>query len=170
MCDADNHDKVYAENVGRYFLRGLGGFGDKGTYPSLRFPKIAKDRKPDAIWEQKVREDQAILYRLSGDFNPLHIDPKMAALGNFDRPILHGLCFYGISARGVYERFCNGEVENFRSISARFTSVVFPGETLIVKMYKMGGGKILVHTTTKERGKIALMAVVEVKEGVSPKL
>lgn len=94
---------MYAENVGRYFLRGLGGFGDKGTYPSVKFPKIAKDKKPDAVVEKVVRPDQAILYRLSGDRNELHIDPKMAAKGGFQRPILHGLCFYGITARAVFE-------------------------------------------------------------------
>lgn len=79
IVDADDPEKVYSENIGRYFMRGLGGFGDKGTFPSIKFPKIAKDRKPDAVSEQKIRPDQAILYRLSGDRNPLHIDKAMAA-------------------------------------------------------------------------------------------
>ena len=94
----------------------------------------------------------------------------MAKPGGFPRPILHGLCFYGISARAVYERFCEGKVQNFRSISARFTSHVYPGETLVVKMYKLEGGRIAIETTTKERGKVVLKAVAEVEINPDAKL
>ena len=94
----------------------------------------------------------------------------MAALGNFERPILHGLCFYGITARAVYEKFCNGEVQNFKKISARFTSHVFPGETLVIKMYKTGPGSLYVEARTKERGKVVLMGMASYTETPSPKL
>ncbi len=170
LSDVENPKQVYAINESRYFIRGLGGFGDKGKLASLKYPKIPKDRKPDAVFTHYVRPDQAILYRLSGDRNPLHIDPSMAAKGNFPRPILHGLCFYGISARAVYEHFCGEDVENFREIQARFTSHVYPGETLIVKMYKLPGGTVAVETSTKERGKVVLTAVVTVKETPRTKL
>ncbi len=152
----------------RIFIRGIGGFGDKGTVPSLKFPKLAPGTKPTAEYEHKTRPDQAFLYRLNGDRNPLHVSPDMAAMGNFERPILHGLCFYGISARAVYEKFCNGEVENFKKLSARFTSHVFPGETLRIQMFKMDGTTVYVQATTKERGKVVLMGIAEVKP--TPKL
>ena len=81
-----------------------------------------------------TREDQAILYRLSGDVNPLHVDPEMAALGNFNKPILHGLCFYGICAKAIMQHFGNNQAAMFKEISSRFTSYVFPGETLLINV------------------------------------
>lgn len=109
IYDAENPEKLYAFNTSRFYIRGLGGFGYKGTYPGLRFPKIAKTKKPDAVWEYKIREDQGILYRLNGDRNPHNIDPKKAAEGNFKRPLLQGHCYYGMTARAVYEHFCKGD-------------------------------------------------------------
>ena len=153
---------VYAKNTMRIFIRGLGGFGDKGVIPPLKFSPIPASVKPTAVFEYKTRADQAFLYRLNGDRNPLHVSPDMAAMGNFKRPILHGLCFYGVSARAVYESFCGGNVENFKSISSRFTSHVFPGETLIVNMYKTDGTTVKIQATTKERGKVVLMGTAQV--------
>lgn len=75
---------------------------------------------------------------MSGDLNPLHIDPDMAAVGGFDKPILHGLASYGFTARMIYEKYCNGNPRALAKFCARFTSHVFPGETLVVEMWKEG--------------------------------
>lgn len=74
------------------------------------------------------------MYRLSGDYNPLHVDPEMAKMGNFDKPILHGLCFYGICAKNILKHFGGNNSAKFKEISARFTSFVFPGETLVINV------------------------------------
>ena len=120
------------------------------------------DRAPDTVTEETTTENQAILYRLSGDLNPLHIDPNMAALGGFDRPIIHGLCTYGICGRVIYEKYCDKNPDAMQSISARFTSHVFPGETLVVETFKEGT-QILFQAKTKERGKVAIVGACELK-------
>lgn len=96
--------QLAAKVLSTIIIRGVGGFGNKGTI-SVKYPSIPK-RTPDHVAEEKTSSNQAFLYRLNGDLNPLHADPDMAALGNFDRPIIHGLCTYGFSARAVYEKFC----------------------------------------------------------------
>ena len=85
------------------FIRGIGGFGHKGTI-KIDIPAIPK-RAPDAIQEETTTKNQAFSYRLNGDKNPLHVDPEMSKMGGFQVPILHGLCFYGITAKAVYEKF-----------------------------------------------------------------
>lgn len=130
------------------FVRGLGGFGYKGTVKNV-FPEIPK-RQPDLTVEEKTTKNQAILYRLCNDRNPLHIDPDMAAMGGFDAPILHGLCFYGITARAIQQHFFKNEPSLLKVMNARFTAHVFPGETLIVNAWKEGD-TIIFATKTKER-------------------
>ena len=122
-------------NTMNLFVRGIGGFetSPKKYRNYIPIPKLPK-RSPDAVLEEKTREDQAILYRLSGDDNPLHVDPEMAQMGNFEKPILHGLCFYGICAKQILKKFGNNRTENFKEICARFTSFVFPGETLAINV------------------------------------
>jgi len=142
-------------------FRGLGGFGDKGTYKS-EFPP-APQRTPDHTATEKTQPNQAILYRLSGDVNPLHIDPDMAAMGGFDKPILHGLCTFGFAMRAAYDKFCNGDPSQVAKTSARFTSHVFPGETLVIDMWKEGR-KIVLQAKTQERGKVVLIGFMEVKD------
>lgn len=129
------------------FVRGEGGFGgDRG--PSARVEQ--PERAPDRTVERAVREDQALLYRLSGDWNPLHADPDFAKLAGFDRPILHGLCTYGIALKAVVDTLLDGEVGRVRSYTTRFTGVVFPGETLRVRMWQ-GPGRVQVSVTAVER-------------------
>ena len=91
----------------KLYMRGIGGFGDKGILKAEPIPKITGSF--DCKKEYQIRGDQAILYRLSGDRNPLHIDSNMAEMGGFKQPILHGLCFYGYSARAIVEKICKGD-------------------------------------------------------------
>mmetsp|Transcript_111461 Transcript_111461/g.154025 ORF Transcript_111461/g.154025 Transcript_111461/m.154025 type:complete len:302 (-) Transcript_111461:63-968(-) len=153
--------EVHAKVIMSCFIRGLGGFGYKGTV-KLPFPKMPK-RAPDAISEDKTQSNQAFLYRLCNDMNPLHVDPDMAAMGGFDKPILHGLCFFGFTAKAVQQKYFNENPESMPHMSARFTSVVFPGETLIVEMWKEADA-IVFQTKTKERGKQVLVGYVKLDQ------
>ncbi|MFF9025871.1 MaoC/PaaZ C-terminal domain-containing protein [Streptomyces eurythermus] len=120
----------------RIFVRGEGGWGgDRG--PSGRLDPPTGD--PDRTVERTVREDQALLYRLSGDWNPLHADPDFAKRAGFDRPILHGLCTYGMTLKAVVDTLLDGDVNRVRGYRARFAGVVFPGETLRVRMWREEG-------------------------------
>ena len=126
------------------FIRGEGGFGgDRG--PSG--PKnVAPERAPDHEVTYRTRPDQALLYRLSGDRNPLHSDPAFAAFGGFDRPILHGLCSYGFTGRALLHTLCGSDPARFTGMEARFSSPVLPGEALTVKMWEQGDGVAIFQT------------------------
>jgi acyl dehydratase len=114
------------------FIRGEGGFGgDRGTSAAWQLP----DRAPDYKVTQQTRPEQALLYRLSGDRNPLHADPAFAARGGFSRPILHGLCTYGIAGRVLLHELCGSDPARFASMSGRFSSPVLPGESLVVSIW-----------------------------------
>ena len=124
------------------FCRGEGGWGgDRGPSDKLEFP----DRSPDKKITYSTREDQALTYRLSGDRNPLHSDPSFAALGGFDKPILHGLCTYGMTGRALLHGLCDGDASRFLSMNARFSKPVIPGDSLTVCMW-VDGQKALFRT------------------------
>ncbi|HMO95973.1 MAG TPA: MaoC/PaaZ C-terminal domain-containing protein, partial [Tepidiformaceae bacterium] len=130
------------------FLRGEGGFGgDSGPAAGNEAP----DRAPDGTVESKTLPQQALLYRLSGDKNPLHADPGFAKMGGFDVPILHGLCSYGIVCKAVVDSALGGDTSKVARYQVRFAGVVFPGETIVTSYWKEGN-TILVNATTKERG------------------
>ena len=114
-------------------------------------PHQIPERKPDAVCETDTRADQALIYRLSGDRNPLHSDPKIAKLAGFPRPILHGLCTYGITCRAVLQTYADYDPTRFKSHQARFSSPVFPDETISVDMWK-DGSVISFEARAKERG------------------
>jgi acyl dehydratase len=99
--------------------------------------------------------DQALVYRLSGDRNPLHSDPEFAKLAGFDRPILHGLCTYGFTGRALLHGLCDGDPARFRSMEARFSSPVYPGDELTVSMWRMGEGEA-VFTTRTQSGQVVI--------------
>ncbi len=140
-------DKLFTNRFS-IFARGEGGFGgDSGP----KAGNVAPDREPDAVSESPTLSHQAILYRLSGDKNPLHIDPEFAKMGGFDTPILHGLCSFGIVCKSVVDEMLDGDVARVAGYGARFSGVVFPGETIVTKMWKEEG-KIIIAAETKERG------------------
>jgi acyl dehydratase len=95
-----------------------------------------------------------LIYRLTGDRNPLHSDPSFAAMGGFDRPILHGLCSYGFTGRALLHTLCDGEAGRFRHIEGRFTSPVLPGDALTVAMWETGDGAALFTTSVGDRAVI----------------
>jgi acyl dehydratase len=136
------------------FIRGEGGWGgDRGPSSSFAVP----DRAPDHEVTYATRIDQALTYRLSGDHNPLHSDPKFAAMAGFPRPILHGLCTYGFTGRALLHTLCGGDPARFRSMSGRFSSPVFPGEALTVRMWREDGGEALFQTLGPD-GRVVLDA------------
>ena len=127
------------------FCRGEGGWGgDRGPSEKIQFPS----RTPDQQVSYATREDQALTYRLSGDRNPLHSDPSFAAMGGFEKPILHGLCTYGFTGRGLLNEICAGDAGRFKSMNARFSKPVFPGDTLTVSIW-VDGSEALFKTTNQ---------------------
>ncbi len=141
------------------FIRGEGGFGgDSGPKAGNQAP----DRKPDGVVERTTLPQQALIYRLSGDKNPLHADPEFAKLGGFDRPIIHGLCSYGIACKAIVDEVLGGDVSSISRYRARFAGVAFPGETYRVKHWKDGEKRILLEAESVERdAKIITNAVIE---------
>jgi len=124
------------------FLRGEGGFGgERGPSPTFELP----DRKADHEVHYETRVDQPLLYRLSGDRNPLHSDPSFAKMGGFDRPILHGLCTYGFTGRALLHTLCGSDPARFKSMEGRFSKPVMPGDDLIVSMW-VDGNQCLFQT------------------------
>ncbi len=129
------------------FIRGEGGFGGERG-PSAKFE--APSRAPDHEVTYETRADQALLYRLSGDRNPLHSDPSFAKMGGFDTPILHGLCSFGMVCKAVVDTALGGDTTKVTRYQARFAGVVFPGETIVTSLWREGD-KILVSAKAKER-------------------
>ncbi|KAJ1895704.1 hypothetical protein LPJ66_004424 [Kickxella alabastrina] len=138
MTDAQGSLIAVSESTS--FIRGVGGFSRKPGFKHVEAPTrskaatstnaVPKQRAPDAVYSQKTSEDQAALYRLSGDYNPLHIDPEMSKLGGFKTPILHGLCTLGFATRHVVKLAADDNAARLKNVKARFSSPVIPGETL----------------------------------------
>jgi acyl dehydratase len=134
------------------FIRGEGGFGgDRGTAEPWQLP----DRTPDHKVVEQTRPEQALLYRLSGDRNPLHVDPKFAARGGFSRPILHGLCTYGVTGRALLHELCGGDPARFISMGGRFSAPVLPGESLVVSIWADADGSAAFQTA-KDDGTVVI--------------
>ena len=149
---ATGEDVFYNESSA--FIRGSGGFGgpskgsNRGAATAVYQPP---KRQPDAIVEEATTEEQAALYRLNGDRNPLHIDPEFSKMGGFKTPILHGLCFFGISGKHVYQTY-----GAFKNIKVRFAGTVLPGQKLRTEMWKEGN-KVIFQTIVIETGKPCIL-------------
>ncbi|OMB94568.1 3-alpha,7-alpha,12-alpha-trihydroxy-5-beta-cholest-24-enoyl-CoA hydratase [Mycobacterium sp. NS-7484] len=138
------------------FARGEGGFGgERGPATSGELP----DRAPDIEIALPTLPQQALLYRLCGDRNPLHSDPTFAKAAGFDRPILHGLCTYGIGCKAIVDNLLDGDVSQVASYGARFAGVVFPGETLQANIWKEDGKFIGVLTAPSRDNAVVLSGV-----------
>ncbi|KAF8464049.1 hypothetical protein BDZ91DRAFT_730630 [Kalaharituber pfeilii] len=152
--DANTGEDLFY-NESTTFIRGSGGFGgptrgsDRGPATHAYAPL---SRAPDAVVEERTTPEQAALYRLSGDRNPLHIDPEFSKIGGFKIPILHGLCTMGISGKHVYTKY-----GKWKSIKVRFVSAVLPGQTLVTEMWKEAN-KVIFQVKVKETGKLAIAA------------
>jgi acyl dehydratase len=145
--EAASGDKLFTI-VTSIFARGDGGFGGKPHGgPALH---EIPERAPDLVKECDTRPDQALLYALSGDRNPLHRDPAFAKMVGFPCPILHGLCSYGTACRAVLSAIADYQPERIKQFDVRFSKPVFPGETLVVEMWK-DGGTISYRASVKER-------------------
>ncbi|MEU3270761.1 MaoC/PaaZ C-terminal domain-containing protein [Saccharomonospora sp. NPDC006951] len=136
------------------FARGEGGFGgNRGSSDRIEPPA----REPDAVIDTPTLPQQALLYRLCGDRNPLHVDPGFAEAAGFDVPILHGLCTYGIVAKAVTDALLDADVTAISSWSAKFAGIVLPGETLRTRVWKEGA-RLLVTTTALDRGEAPVLS------------
>jgi acyl dehydratase len=137
-------------------LRGAGGFGGERPPQGLR-TKPPKGGPAAFEIEVPTSRDQALLYRLTGDINPIHSHPEVAKQAGFERPILHGLCTYGIAARIALKALAGDEPARFRAFEARFSKVVMPGDTLVIRGYPLEqAGHAAVTATVKETGEQAI--------------
>ena len=145
-------DPLY-ELTSSVYIRGEGDFGgDRG--PSEQ-ANVAPDRGPDYEVTYQTRPDQALLYRLCGDRNPLHSDKQFSDVGGFPKPILHGLCTYGFTGRALLHTLCGSDPERFTGMEGRFTSPVLPGEALTVRVWDSGVGSA-VFQTCGDDGRVVL--------------
>jgi acyl dehydratase len=125
------------------FIRGAGGFGGprnpEGDEDTALAAEPLPSGEPDEVVSYQTRTDQALLYRLNGDRNPLHSDPTFAKRAGFDRPILHGLCTYGFTGRALLHTVCGSDPARFGSMRARFSKPTMPGDTLTISVWDVGG-------------------------------
>ncbi|CAL0326972.1 unnamed protein product [Lupinus luteus] len=151
------------------YLRGAGGFSKSSkpfsysNYPTNQVSTVKiPESKPFSVFEDHTRPSQALLYRLSGDYNPLHSDPLFAKVAGFSQPILHGLCTLGFAVRAVIKCICKGDADIIKGISGRFLLHVYPGETLVTEMW-LQGLRVIYRTKVKERNQAVLSGYVDLR-------
>lgn len=154
--DADSGDLLATVNQ-TVFCRGDGGFGGKTEAPA---PRALPERAPDTTIDIPTSPQAALIYRLSGDYNPLHSDPRTARAAGFERPILHGLATFGATCHGLMKRLCDSDPAAVRGLAGRFSSPVFPGDTLRIEIWREGGGRFAYRTSVPAR------SVVVVNNGI----
>jgi len=145
------------------FLRGDGGYSQQGggqpsDEPLAPLPHTPQDRVPDWTDSQAIRPEAALLYRLMGDYNPLHADPAVAAKAGFERPILHGLASYGLVAHALLRQCAGGDAARLKALDIRFAAPVYPGETLVTEIWRVPGqaGQFQLRARVVERDKVVL--------------
>jgi acyl dehydratase len=162
MCEGRGEEGELIFEVGLALMdRSGGNFGGE------RGPKVEKimpseGQHPDFTVDYHVPRNQAALYRLNGDKNPLHIDPKFAALGGFEKPVLHGLCTYGYTGRAILHSICGSDPSRFKAFIARFMGVVFPGDTLTIQGWKADSKKYIIQSKNQKNMIVLGNALVEV--------
>jgi acyl dehydratase len=148
----DDQGEVLFENTAGVFVRGAGDFGgERGPEAGNKAP----ERAPDKSVEMQTLPIQAMIYRLSGDRNPLHIDPAFAKMAGYDTPILHGLCTYGHVGRAVLSEYCDNDPARMTGLEVRFSRVVFPGDSITTEMWDEGDGRVVLQAKT-QRGDVVI--------------
>mmetsp|Transcript_78954 Transcript_78954/g.142430 ORF Transcript_78954/g.142430 Transcript_78954/m.142430 type:complete len:299 (+) Transcript_78954:72-968(+) len=150
----DDTGKIYYRMIDAGFLVGATGFKDSGeTYSKAVKPPAAA---PAHIVETKTDKDVANLYRLSGDYNPLHIDPDFAKLSGFEQPILHGNCTLGHATRALLDAVAGGDQKRFKSVQLRYAGLVIPGQTLVTEIWQVSPTEYIFQVKVKETGKFCV--------------
>jgi acyl dehydratase len=152
VIDAKTGD-LLATLTSTSFLRGDGGFG--GPSGPVKQPHAEPNRAPDITLDLATRPEQALIYRLNTDLNPLHIDPKIAAAAGYPRPILHGLCTFGTICHALLKTLCNYDTSRFGQMDLRFSSPVYPGETVRTEIWHEAGGAAF-RARVVERDKVVV--------------
>ena len=152
LTDADGNVLVTIAQT--TFCRGDGGLSQSDDSPTAL--EATPDTAPDMTCSLPILEQAALIYRLCADNNPLHADPAVAARAGYPRPILHGLCTYGVAARAIVQTACGNDANKLASLNTRFSSPVYPGETLVVEMWKDGNTGVRFRAKVAERDVIVL--------------
>jgi acyl dehydratase len=150
----DPEGNLYVTIASTTFCRGDGGLSQSDEAPSAL--QATPERTPDLVCELPTLPQAALIYRLCADNNPLHADLEVAANAGFPRPILHGLCTYGVAARAIVQAACNNDATRLTQMDTRFSSPVFPGETLVCEMWREGTEAIRFRAKVKERDIVVL--------------
>ena len=141
--------RLYCTVTGTTFCRADGGFG--GPSGPVKPVHPIPERQPDIVCTLTTRPEQALLYRLSGDRNPLHADPKVATVAKFPKPILHGLATFGVAGHAILRELCGYDQTRIRQMDVRFSSPVFPGESIKTEIWREGGGRAAFRCWVVER-------------------
>ena len=157
----ESGEPVFDNEAVLYYIGGGGFGGDRGPKAEHLRPPEGVD--PDFRVAYSIPENQAALYRLSGDFNPLHIDPEFAKAARFDSPLLHGLCTFGYATRAIVHSACDGDATRFKEFRVRFGGPVYPGETLIIEGWENGKGRFIIRGRT-DRATVLTHAYAAVTE------
>ncbi|MFP5307943.1 MAG: MaoC family dehydratase, partial [Gammaproteobacteria bacterium] len=143
-----------ASLVAAVFMRGNGGFG--GSSDGQPKPHAIPERAPDALLDLPTRPEAAAIYRLSGDYNPLHVDPGVASAAGFPRPIFHGLGTHGVAGRALLKLLCANEPSRLSVMNCRFANPVYPGETIRTEVWREGAGRAAFRCRVVERDLVVL--------------
>lgn len=154
-CAVSDKDGPLYSTHATLFIRGAGGFGGERGPSAEESAVIIPDRAPDHVVEDVTRPEQAALYRLTGDRNPIHIDPQFAMFGGFQKPFLHGLCTYGFAGRAALQSLCGGDPAKFGFMSGRFSDQVYPGDQVITKIWVTAPGEAVMQVET-QKGNVVL--------------
>lgn len=155
----EDSDGVLLTTYSSIFVQGAGGFGGERG-PAAGGKNAPPERGPDLILSEKTLPQQGALYRLTGAWNPVHIDPEVARLGGYEAPFMHGLCTYGFVARAALKALCGGDPARFKSMTGRFSGLVLFGDTIITKIWKTAPGVAVILAETQKGNTVLSQAKV----------